>query len=75
VFAQGAVPGDRVIARLGKVKRSHAEARVVEVLEAGPDRIEPKASHPGAPWQVIRYEAQLAAKRAELLASGAASTR
>jgi len=63
VFAQGAVPGDRVKVRLGKVKRSHAEARVIEVLEAGPDRIEPKASHPGAPWQVIRYEAQLAAKQ------------
>ena len=63
VFAQGAVPGDRVRVRLGKVKRSHAEARVVEVLEAGPDRIEPKASHPGAPWQVMRYETQLAAKQ------------
>lgn len=63
VFAQGAVPGDRVRARLGKVKRSHAEARVVEVLEPGPDRIEPVASHPGAPWQVLRYEAQLAAKQ------------
>lgn len=63
VFAQGAVPGDRVLARLGKVKRSHAEARVTEVLEAGPDRIDAVADHPGAPWQVLRYEAQLAAKQ------------
>ena len=63
VFAQGAVPGDRVIARLGKVKRSHAEARVTEVLEAGPTRIDPVASHPGAPWQIMTYEAQLAAKQ------------
>ena len=63
VFAQGAVPGDRVRAVLGKVKRSHAEARVVEVLEAGPDRIDAVAHHPGAPWQVLRYEAQLAAKQ------------
>ncbi|MEI6447114.1 MAG: 23S rRNA (uracil(1939)-C(5))-methyltransferase RlmD [Actinomycetes bacterium] len=63
VFAQGAVPGDRVRATLGKVKRSHAEARVTEVLEPGPDRIDPVASHPGAPWQVLRYEAQLAAKQ------------
>lgn len=63
VFVQGAVPGDRVLARLGKVKRSHAEARVTEVIEAGPDRIDPIAAHPGAPWQVLRYEAQLAAKQ------------
>ena len=63
VFAQGAVPGDRVRVKLGKVKRSHAEARVVEVLEASPDRIEPKASHPGAPWQVMGYDLQLAAKQ------------
>ena len=63
VFAQGAVPGDRVLARLGKVKRSHAEARVTEVLEAGPDRIDAVADHPGAPWQILRYEAQLAAKQ------------
>ncbi len=63
VFAQGAVPGDRVMAKLGKVKRSHAEARVTEVLEPGPDRIDPVATHPGAPWQVLRYEAQLAAKQ------------
>ena len=63
VFAQGAVPGDRVRAVLGKVKRSHAEARVVEVLEAGPDRIEPVADHPGAPWQILNYDAQLAAKQ------------
>jgi 23S rRNA (uracil1939-C5)-methyltransferase len=63
IFAQGAVPGDRVRVRLGKVKRSHAEARVIDVLEPGPDRIDPVADHPGAAWQVIRYDAQLAAKQ------------
>ena len=63
IFAQGAVPGDRVRVRLGKVKRSHAEARVVEVIEPGPDRIDPVADHPGASWQILRYEAQLTAKQ------------
>ena len=63
VFVQGAVPGDVVRAKLGRVKRSHAEARVVEVITPGPDRIEPVANHPGAPWQILTYEAQLAAKQ------------
>src|ERR671916_517891 len=40
VFVRGAVPGDRVRARVGKAKRSFAEAGLVELLEASPDRIE-----------------------------------
>ena len=63
VFVQGAVPGDVVRATIGRVKRSHAEARVTEVLKSGPDRIAPLANHPGAPWQILNYEAQLAAKQ------------
>ena len=31
-----------------------------EVLEPSPERIEPLADHPGAPWQVLPYERQLA---------------
>ncbi|MGI8594806.1 MAG: 23S rRNA (uracil(1939)-C(5))-methyltransferase RlmD [Solirubrobacteraceae bacterium] len=63
VFVAGAVPGDRVRAVVSKSKRSFAEARAVEVLEPGPDRIEPVADHPGAPWQVLHYERQLEVKR------------
>lgn len=62
VFVTGAVPGDRVSARIGKRKRSYAEARIVELLTPSPERIEPAADHPGAPWQVIPYERQLAYK-------------
>src|SRR5206468_1335036 len=36
--------------------------RAVEVLEPSPDRIAPRADHPGAPWQVLPYERQLAVK-------------
>ena len=43
VFVQGAIPGDRVRARVFKRKRSYGEARVSELLEPGPDRIEPRA--------------------------------
>src|SRR4051812_38385469 len=62
VFVRGAVPGDRVRARVTKAKRSFAEADTVEILEPSPDRIEPAAPHPGAPWQVLPYERQLAEK-------------
>jgi 23S rRNA (uracil1939-C5)-methyltransferase len=66
VFVQGAVPGDRVRARVSKRKRAYAEARVVELLDPSPDRIEPRAPHPGAPWQVLPYERQLAEKESQV---------
>ena len=66
VFVQGAVPGDRVAARIGKRKRAYAEARVVELLEPSPDRIAPVADHPGAAWQVLPYERQLEHKAAQV---------
>jgi 23S rRNA (uracil1939-C5)-methyltransferase len=62
VFVQGAVPGDRVRAVLTKRKKAYGEARTIELLEPSPDRIEPVADHPGAPWQVLPYERQLVVK-------------
>ncbi|MGH2837600.1 MAG: 23S rRNA (uracil(1939)-C(5))-methyltransferase RlmD [Thermoleophilaceae bacterium] len=67
VFVQGAIPGDRVRARVFKRKRSYGEARVSELLEPGPDRIEPRAPHPGAPWQILPYERQLEEKQAQVV--------
>jgi 23S rRNA (uracil1939-C5)-methyltransferase len=66
VFVQGGVPGDRVRARVGKSKRSYAEARVEEILTLSPERVEPRAHHPGAPWQVLSYERQLTEKQAQV---------
>ena len=62
VFVRGAVPGDRVRARVTKSKRSFAEADSVELLEPSPDRVEVRSPHPGAPWQVLPYERQLSEK-------------
>jgi 23S rRNA (uracil1939-C5)-methyltransferase len=56
------MPGDRVRARIGKSKRAYAESDLTELLEPGPDRVEPMADHPGAPWQVLRYDRQLEIK-------------
>jgi 23S rRNA (uracil1939-C5)-methyltransferase len=67
VFVNGGMPGDRVRAEVVKSKRAYAQARAVEVLEPGPERIEPAApGHPGASWQVLRYERQLEVKQAQL---------
>ncbi len=66
VFVQGAIPGDRVRAVVGRAKRAYAEARVLEVLSPSPERIAPLADHPGAPWQVIPYERQLEIKAAQV---------
>jgi 23S rRNA (uracil1939-C5)-methyltransferase len=66
VFVSGGFPGDLVRARVHDRKRSHAHARVTELIEAGPDRVVPLADHPGAPWQVLRYERQLEVKEAQV---------
>jgi 23S rRNA (uracil1939-C5)-methyltransferase len=66
VFVGGAVPGDRVRAVVTKRKRGYAEARTLEVVEPSPDRIAPRADHPGAPWQVLPYERQLAVKQEQV---------
>jgi 23S rRNA (uracil1939-C5)-methyltransferase len=66
VFVQGAVPGDRVRVLVGRSKRAYAEARAVEILAPGPDRVAPVAEHPGAPWQVLSYERQLEVKQTQV---------
>ncbi|MBV9819782.1 MAG: 23S rRNA (uracil(1939)-C(5))-methyltransferase RlmD [Solirubrobacterales bacterium] len=66
VFVSGALPGDRVRAVVSKRKRAYAEARATAILAPGPDRIEPVADHPGAPWQVLAYERQLEVKQAQV---------
>ena len=66
VFVRGGLPGDRVRARVTKSKRSFAEADSVELLMPSPDRVQPSAQHPGAPWQVLSYERQLAEKEMQV---------
>jgi 23S rRNA (uracil1939-C5)-methyltransferase len=66
VFVAGGIPGDRVRAVVYKRKRNYAHARTIEVLEPSPERIAPRAEHPGVPWQVLPYERQLEIKRAQV---------
>jgi 23S rRNA (uracil1939-C5)-methyltransferase len=64
VFARGGLPDERVQVRLRERRDAYARGDVIELLEASPDRIEPRL--PGAdhmPWQHIAYPAQLRFKR------------
>ena len=66
VFVRGAVPGDRVRARVTRSKRDYAEAVLVDVLDPSPERTAAAAPHPGAPWGVLPYERQLAEKERQV---------
>jgi 23S rRNA (uracil1939-C5)-methyltransferase len=70
VFVRRGLPGDRVRARVTKVKRNHAEALALEVLQPGPSRVDaPCAHYPacgGCRFQDLAYEAQAAAKEEQV---------
>jgi 23S rRNA (uracil1939-C5)-methyltransferase len=71
VFVAGALPGDRVRAEVTKGKKRFAEARAVELLRAGGDRLPDTCVHggepcPGAPWQGLPYEQQLRYKQEQV---------
>jgi 23S rRNA (uracil1939-C5)-methyltransferase len=70
VFVRRGLPGDRVRARVTKVKRSHAEALAVEVLQPGPKRVDAPCAHfpacGGCRFQDLEYGAQLAQKESQV---------
>jgi 23S rRNA (uracil1939-C5)-methyltransferase len=70
VFVSRALPGDRVRARVTKLKRRHAEARTVEVLEPGPGRVTPRCAHfgicGGCSWQDLEYAEQIRHKATQV---------
>jgi 23S rRNA (uracil1939-C5)-methyltransferase len=73
VFVRGAVPGDRVRARVTKRKQSHGEARTLEVLSPSPRRVAPRCRHSqecgGCEWQTLAYDAQLEFKQQQVVDS------
>lgn len=71
VFVPRSAPGDRLRVRIDRVRRRHAEASIVEVLEPGPGRIDPPCPHyqegcGGCSWQHLDYAAQLEGKAQEV---------
>jgi 23S rRNA (uracil1939-C5)-methyltransferase len=70
VFVRRGLPGDRVRARVTKVKRGFAEALAVDVLEPSPSRVDPPCAHypacGGCRFQDLAYEVQVAAKEEQV---------
>jgi 23S rRNA (uracil1939-C5)-methyltransferase len=68
VFVRRGLPGDTVRARVTKVQRRHAEAEAIEVVDAGPQRVDAPCEHfpacGGCRFQDLAYDAQVAAKEA-----------
>ena len=66
VFVRRGLPGDRVRARVTKVKRNHAEALATEVIAPSPHRVDaPCAHYPacgGCRFQDLAYEVQVETK-------------
>lgn len=73
VFVDRTAPGDVVRVEVDTEKKSFRQAHVVELLEAGPARVQPTCPHAatcgGCPWQHVGYDAQLASKRANAVAA------
>ncbi|RKY61035.1 MAG: 23S rRNA (uracil(1939)-C(5))-methyltransferase RlmD [Candidatus Neomarinimicrobiota bacterium] len=63
IFAKNAVPGQRINARITKVKNSFAEAKVLSVIEEGPEYRKPPCIYfehcGGCSHQQLDYPAQL----------------
>ncbi|MCX8091486.1 MAG: class I SAM-dependent RNA methyltransferase [Verrucomicrobiae bacterium] len=70
VFVPFVAPGEVVEAEVIEVKKSFARARLMRVLEASPERVEPACRHFGAcggcQYQHLAYAAQLRIKRKQV---------
>ncbi|MDE3026142.1 MAG: class I SAM-dependent RNA methyltransferase, partial [Acidobacteriota bacterium] len=70
VFVRRGLPGDRVRARVTKVKRSHAEALATGVVHAGPNHVDAPCAHfptcGGCRFQDLAYAVQLEQKHAQV---------
>ena len=63
VFVFGAIPGEEVIAEVFRERRHYVAARVLEVVEPSPHRVDPPCPYfgpcTGCQWQHVDYDAQL----------------
>ena len=69
-FVHGTLPGERVLVRITKEKKNHAEAEVVRILEASLRRVAPKCpvygECGGCALQHASYDLQLEIKTAQV---------
>ncbi len=71
IFVERAVPGDRVLAKIIKKKKSYAEAYTIEIIEPSPDLLTPPCRYSGVcggcKWQFLNYEKQLEYKKQHVI--------
>lgn len=71
VFIDGALPGETVEFVYTRLKRDYAEARLLSLITASPDRVAPRCPHfgvcGGCSLQHLRGEAQIRMKQDQLL--------
>lgn len=70
VFVDQGLPGDRITARVTRVKPAFAEARLETIDEPSPLRVEPRCPHVavcgGCRFQDLRYEEQCRVKERQV---------
>jgi len=71
VFVEGAIPHDIVMAKITKKKKSHMEARVIDILKPSPFRQDPPCEYSGycggCKWQFLKYDQQLEYKKQHVI--------
>ncbi|MDR2721988.1 MAG: 23S rRNA (uracil(1939)-C(5))-methyltransferase RlmD [Coriobacteriaceae bacterium] len=73
VFVPASAPGDVVLISIDEDKGNYCRGHIVSLVEASPVRTAPTCPYGescgGCPWQHIRYDAQLEAKRASVVSA------
>lgn len=66
-FVKNTAPGDVARVRIIKKRKGYYEGQLLEILEEGPERVEPVCKHAevcgGCTWQHVSYDEQLRFKR------------
>lgn len=67
IFIRGAVPGDRIMARILKKRKGYANASIVEIIDPSPFRLKPPCAYSGncggCNYQHLDYKVQLQYKK------------
>lgn len=70
VFVDGSYPEDKVEAKLTKIKKSYAEAKVVNIISPSPERVEARCKYfgvcGGCKQQDLSYKAQIKYKQQQV---------
>ena len=71
MMVPGALPGERIRAHVIKIQKSYAIAKLTEILQASPERVEPECpvygKCGGCQWMHMAYPHQLTCKRDQVV--------